>query len=151
MQHKLISFLRFTTPFLYFLFVLRSSTHAQTSDEQKIIIELEKQRNYAIALNDEKTLSDLLDETYSGVTASGKVVNKSDQVAIYKSTNPYVKFTAENVFVTVYENSAVVTGTLVGKAKSGSLIGQTRYLYIYIKRGGQWRIKTGQETIVIKE
>jgi hypothetical protein len=133
------------------LVLLSFALQAQTTDDEKIIFELEKQRNHAVAQHDEKTLSDLFDETYSGVTPSGKVLNKSEQLNIYKSTNPYVTFTAEDVSASVYETTAVVRGTSVGKAKSGSVIGQTRYLYVYLKRDGRWRIKVGQETVVIKE
>lgn len=122
---------------------------AQT-DDQKIILELEKDRQYAISLHDEIKLKDLLDDSYYGVTATGKVVNKSEQLEIYKSTNPYVTFTSEGVSVTSVEASAIVTGTLVGKTKSGSVVGETRYLIIYLKSANQWKIKMAQETVVMK-
>ena len=127
------------------------TAHAQTTDDSKVIYDLEKERNSAIASGEEKTLSNLLDESYYGVTASGKVVNKFDQLALYKSTNSFITFTAEDVSVNVFESSAIVTGTLVGKTKSGATIGKTRYIYIYLKKDGKWKIVIGQETVVIKE
>ncbi len=57
-----------------------SKGQAQTTDDSKVIYDLEKDRNSAIAAGDEKALSNLLDESYYGVTASGKVVNKFDQL-----------------------------------------------------------------------
>ncbi len=151
MQHHLISFLKLNLVVSFCIVLFSPTAQAQTMDDQQIILDLEKQRNYAITLHDEKTLSDLLDEAYSGVTASGKVVNKSEQLAIYKSTNSFVTFAAENISITVNESTAVVTGTLSSKTKSGTVIGQTRYIYVYLKRDGKWRIKIGQETVVIKE
>jgi len=127
------------------------AAQGQTIDDQKLISELEKERNYAIKLGDEKVLSDLLDESFSGVTASGKVVNKAEQLTIFKSTNPFVTFTAENIKITIHETTAAVMGTLVSKTKSGSTIGKTRYLYLYLKTNSKWRIIIGQETVVIKE
>lgn len=128
-----------------------SYAEAQTTDDSKVIYDLEKQRNDAITQGEEKTLSDLLDESYYGVTASGKTVNKFDQLALYKSTNSFITYIAEDVSVNVFESTAVVTGTLVGKTKSGATIGKTRYLYIYLKKEGKWKIIIGQETVVIKE
>lgn len=123
---------------------------AQT-DDSKIIYDLEKERLDAIASGEEKTLSNLLDESYYGVTASGKAINKFDQLELYKSTNSFITFTAEDVSVNAFESTAIVTGTLVGKTKSGATIGKTRYIYIYLKKGGKWKIVIGQETVVIKE
>ncbi len=131
--------------------LLSFTSQAQTPDDSKVIFDLEKQRNYAIAQGEEKVLSDLLDESYYGVTASGQVVNKFDQLALYKSTNPYITFSAEDVSVNVFESTATVIGTLVGKTKSGSTIGKTRYLYVYLKKDGKWKIIISQETVVLKE
>src|SRR5258706_14459143 len=97
MQHHLISFLKLNSVVQFCFALLSYSAQAQTMDDQQIILDLEKQRDYAITLHDEKTLSDLLDEAYSGVTTSGKVVNKSEQLAIYKSTNSFVTFAVENI------------------------------------------------------
>jgi hypothetical protein len=131
--------------------LIPSSGQAQTTDDSKIIYDLEKERNDAIALGEEKTLSNLLDESYYGITASGKIINKFDQLALYKSTNSFITFTAEDVSVNTFESTAIVTGTLVGKTKSGATIGKTRYIYIYLKKESKWKIVIGQETVVIKE
>jgi hypothetical protein len=125
--------------------------YAQTTDDSKIIYDLEKERNNAIATGDEKMLTNLLDESYYGITASGKVVNKFDQLELYKSTNSFITFTAEDVSVNAFESTAIVTGTLVGKTKTGATIGKTRYIYIYLKKESKWKIIIGQETVVIKE
>jgi hypothetical protein len=150
MCHRQILFLKLSL--LSFCLALSARPgQAQTTDDSKTIFDLEKQRNYAISLGDEKALSDLLDESYYGVTASGKVINKSEQLTLYKSSNPYVTFTAEDVSVNVFESTATVIGTLVSKTKSGSTIGKTRYLFIYLKKDGKWKIIITQETVVIKE
>ncbi len=140
---------------IYFLlaihFILYKSFAQSQSDEQKIIMELEKERQHAIAMRDEAKLKELLDDAYYGVTATGQLANKNEQLAIYKSTNSFITNTPENVSVTIVDNSAVVTGTMISKAKSGAIVGQTRFLYVYIKHGNQWKIKMGQETIVMKD
>ena len=151
MRHALILGLKLTVVVSFCVGLLSRQVQAQTTDDQQLILELEKLRNDAIVMGDEKALARLLDETFSGVTASGKVVNKFQQLAIFKSTNSFVTFTSENVAVNVQESMAAVTGTLVGKTKSGAVIGKTRYLYIYMKKDGRWKIIFSQETVVIKE
>jgi len=151
MHLAVISFLKLSLPFSFCIALLSCTAQAQETGDQKFIADLEKQRTDAITLGDEKALGDLLDESFTGVTATGKVVNKSEQVAIFKSTNPYVTFTAENMAINVYASVATVTGTLVGRAKSGSVIGKTRYLYVYLKKDGQWKVINSQETVVLKE
>ena len=47
--------------------------------------------------------------------------------------------------------AAVVTGKLVGKSKAGTVIGQSRFLHVFIKRDDQWKIIEEQSTLVIQE
>src|ERR1041385_1236863 len=119
MKYNLISFLKLGI-FSICLALLPSTGQAQTPDDSKVIYDLEKERNNAIAAGEEKTLSNLLDESYYGITASGKVINKFDQLELYKSTNSFVTFIPEDVSVNAFESTAIVTGTLVGKTKSGA-------------------------------
>jgi len=127
------------------------TAQGQPIDDEKLIPQLEKERSYAMQRGDGEVLSDLLDESFRGVTATGKMVNKAEQLTIFKSTNPYVTFTTENVKVTIHESTAAVMGTLVSRSKSGSTIGKTRYLYLYLKTNNKWKIIIGQETVIIKE
>jgi hypothetical protein len=132
-------------------FVLQSnSSHGQSTNDEKIILELEKQRNEAIAAHNEAFLSNLLNDTFYGVTASGAVVHKTEQLAIYKTSNPFVIYSADHMLVTMHDNTAVVTGILLGKSKTGSVIGQTRFIYVYFKSDQKWKVTFGQETVVIK-
>lgn len=150
MCYNPISFLMYGI-FSICLALLPIAGWAQTEDDSKIIYDLEKVRQSAIVSGEEKVLNNLLDDSYYGITASGKVVNKFDQLELYKSTNSFITFTAEDVSVNAFESTAIVTGTLVGKTKSGATIGKTRYIYIYLKKEGKWKIVIGQETVVIKE
>jgi len=152
MRQALILGLKLTAVVSFCIGLLSRQLQAQTTaDDQQLILELEKLRNDAIVMGDEKALALLLDDSFRGVTASGVIVNKFQQLSIFKSTNSYVTYTSENVTVNVHAAMAAVTGTLVGKTKSGSVIGKTRYLYIYLKKDGRWKIILSQETVVIKE
>ena len=124
---------------------------AQVADDEKIILDLETQKGSAITLHNDAFLNNLIDESFRGVTAIGSVIHKAEQLEIYKTNNPYVIFSTEELHVSVNNNMAVVTGKLVSKSKSGSVIGQSRFLILYTRRNNQWKITFGQETGVIKE
>ena len=124
---------------------------AQVADDEKIILDLEKQKGSAIILHNDAFLNNLIDESFRGVTAIGSVIHKAEQLEIYKTNNPYVIFSTEELHVSVNNNMAVVTGKLVSKSKSGTVIGQSRFLILYTRRNNQWKITFGQETGVIKE
>ena len=124
--------------------------YAQTTESQKGILELEKQRTDAIAAHDAAFLSNLYDDAYAGVGASGALVHKAEQLDVFKTRNSFVMYSTEDIVTTVYGSIAVLTGKQITKSKSGSVLGQTRYLLVYSNLSGQWKIVTGQETDVIK-
>lgn len=124
---------------------------AQSPESQAALLQLEKLRSDAVAAHDEPFLAGLYDETYRGVNASGQLLTKPEQLIAYKSLDTHISFSNEEVTVTVYGNMAVVTGVQVARSKGGSILGQTRYLFIYMNVRDKWRIVEGQETYVIKK
>jgi hypothetical protein len=128
------------------LLLLIASCSAQNSHEQELL-DLEKKRSEAILNHDESFLEELYDDKFQGVTTLGLVVNKRRLLEVLKLSNPEVLFNTEEMKVVVYESSAVVTGKLISKSKEGALLGQSRFMHIYIKDHNQWRIVAGQATI----
>jgi len=134
---------------IVFMSVPVAALLAQQTESQKALLEMELQRATAIANHDAAFLTNLYDDAYWGVTSSGEISHKAEQLDTYKNRNTHVVFSNEDVQVTVYGNSAVVTGKQVTKSKAGSTLGQTRYLLVYSKLSDQWKIVMGQETDVI--
>ena len=120
---------------------------AQNSHEQKLL-DIEKQRSEAILRHDESFLDELYDDKFQGVTATGQIVNKRKLLEVLSLSNPEVIFSTEEVKAVVYESSGVVTGKLISKSKDGTLLGQSRFMHIYIKNRNEWKIVAGQATVI---
>ena len=79
------------------------------------------------------------------------MVHKGEQLALYKANTHFVLFSTEEVRATISGNIAIVTGRLLSKSKTGSIIGRTRFLFVYTKQNEKWKITVGQDTIVIED
>jgi ketosteroid isomerase-like protein len=123
---------------------------AQGTPDEKALLDFEQQLTLAIAEHKDDKLSNMFDVAYHGVTPNGKVVNKLEWLQQLKTNNPYVVFNTEEVKASVHGGVAVVTGKLVGKSKSGTIIGQSRFLHVLVKKENHWRIIEEQSTIVIE-
>lgn len=135
------------------ILLIVSAVHckAQSAGDERILLGLETQLTEAIALHKEAFLNNLFDDAYHGVTPNGAVVNKAKWLELLKTNNPYVIFSIDEVKATVFGNTAIVSGKLVGKSKSGTIIGQSRYVHIFVKRTDQWKIIEEQSTLVIQQ
>lgn len=131
------------------LITLAFQSQAQTSSaEEKVLLDIERQRSEAIATGGNAFLNSVYHDQFRGVTAAGIVVDKKSLLEIFKSNNPDAVFSTDEMKATVYGYAAVVTGKLISKSKEGSLLGQLRFMHIYIKRNGQWKIIEGQGTAI---
>ena len=125
--------------------------NAQSAADERVLLGLETQLTEAIASHKDVFLNNLFDDSYHGVTPNGAVVNKTQWLELLKTNNPYVIFSIEEVKATVLSGTAVVTGKLVGKSKSGTVIGQSRFLHVFVKRSDQWKIIEEQSTLIIQQ
>ena len=122
---------------------------AQTaSAEEKILLDLEKQRSEAIASHNTNFFNTVYHDQFRGVTVEGIVVDKKSQIDMLKSTSGEVIFSTEDLKASIYGYAGVASGKLIGKSKDGSVVSQSRFMHVYVKRNGQWKIIEGQGTIV---
>ena len=131
------------------LIICAGICYAQSAADEKVLVELEKQLTEAIASHKKDFLNKVFDDRYYGVTPAGAVVDKAKWLELLNANNPYVIFTTEDVKATVYGSTAVVTGKVVGKSKTGTVIGSSRFIHVLIKRTDHWKIIAEQGTVVI--
>ena len=124
---------------------------AQSSGEERTLLGLETQLTEAIAQHNNVFLNNLFDDRYHGVTPAGVEVDKTKWLDLLKTNNPYVIFNIEEVKASIFGHTAVVTGKLVGKSKAGSIIGQSRFLHVFIKHGDHWKIIEEQGTLIVQQ
>ena len=124
---------------------------AQSAADEKALVDMEKQLTEAIASHKVDFLNRLFDDRYYGVTPAGTVVDKTKWLQLLNTNNPYVIFNTDDVKATVHGTTAIVTGKLIGKSKTGTIIGKTRFIHVLVKRNDQWKIIAEQGTVVIQE
>jgi hypothetical protein len=133
------------------LLIVNLSYGQSASAAEQALLNIETKRLEAVAARNHEFLANLYDETFHGIIASGHEVDKVKMLEFLESYNPYVIQSLENVKARVDGTIAVTTGKLVNKSKSGSIIGQTRFMHVYQKKGDQWKMIESQGTLVIQE
>lgn len=123
---------------------------AQESPEQTLI-RLEDQRLQAIIKRDTATILKIYDDRYQGVLASGQSVDKAKLVEFHLSGSPHITLSMEDIKTSVYGNIAVTTGKQLNKAKSGHVIGQSKFIRVWQKNGDRWTVIRSQGTIVVQD
>lgn len=123
---------------------------AQESPEQTLV-RIENERLQAILKKDTATILKIYDDSYQGVLASGHAVDKAGVIEFHLSGSPHIQIGIEDVKATVYGTIGVTTGKQVNKSKSGTVIGQSRFMRIYQKNGTGWRIIRSQGTIMVQD
>lgn len=88
-------------------------------------------------------------DTFSGILSSGKVVNKTEMVAYQKTNDGVVVKSFQDLKTVIYGDVAVSTGVEVNKTKSGSSLGQLRFIRVYLKTNKEWAIVNCQYTTII--
>lgn len=107
--------------------------------------QIEADRSKAIKAKDIATLDRIYAEDFSGVAASGRVVNKDQIFEVFKNTDPRLTFTVSEIDVRVFRETAVVTGRLIATLESRAL-NVSRFMHVYVKRRGRWQFVAGQAT-----
>lgn len=133
------------------LFLVNMSFGQSAGTADQALLNLENKRLEAVAARNHEFLTVLYDDSFHGIIASGHEVDKVKMIEFLESYNPYVIQSIEGVRARVDGTIAVTTGKLVNKSKSGSIIGQTRFMHVYLKKGDQWKMIESQGTLVIQE
>ncbi len=134
--------------FVFLLSAIIVNGYAQKDAPEQALVRLEDQRLKAIIDRDSVTLSSLYDDHYRGVLTTGKQVNKIGVMEFQLSNNPYVKISIENVEAVIYGNVGITTGKQVNRSKSGTILGQSKFIRVYLRNGNGWKIIQSQGTLM---
>lgn len=121
------------------------------AQEPEQLLALEDKHLAAMVSRDSALLNSIYDPTFHGVLATGQSVDKAKVVEFLTSSSPHIQWAIADVKAKVAGSVGWTIGKLVSKSKSGSIIGQTRFLRIYHKQGSAWRIIESQGTVIILE
>ena len=118
---------------------------------EQLLLNMEDQHLLAMINHSHDILSSLYDDQFRGVLASGLSVDKAKIIEFLESGSPHILISIEDVKASIYGTVGIVTGKVVSKSKSGSMIGRSRYIRVYHKSGDQWKIIQSQGTVIIQE
>ena len=137
--------------FVLFIFAFCPGFSQTSVSPEQTILTLEGQHVEAIGARNHDVLVSLYDDQYHGILASGQTVDKTKMVEFLETSSPHILVGVEGLKVVVYGAVAVVTGKTVNRSKSGTVIGQSRFIRVYLKKGDQWKIVESQGTVIIQE
>jgi hypothetical protein len=139
-------------PFIFLLCVMSSfGAYSQTDTPEQQLSKLEDTRLKAIVDKDSVALSSLYDAAYRGILTSGREVNKAQVTKFQLSGNAFVKISIENVKPTLHGNVGITTGTQVNRSKAGTILGQSKFMRVYLKKENGWKIIYSQGTLIAGE
>ncbi len=133
------------------LFFFNISFGQSTGGAEQDLLNIESKRLEAIVSRNHDFLNNLYDDEFHGVIASGQSLNKAKIIEFLETSNPHVIQSIEDLKTKVYEVVGITTGKLVSKSKSGSIIGQSRFTHIYLRKSNQWKLIESQGTVIIQE
>lgn len=127
--------------------VLVGALFASAPSAADDLIAVEQARSKAIAAHDAAFLAGLYADDFSGVTSAGAEVDKATLMAVFARTDGRLVFSLEGLKSRSLDaDTTLVSGVLVAKDSSGALVGRQRYLHVYEKRDGRWKLVGGQST-----
>ena len=138
---------------LFGLISRQASAQARNEKVEQEVIKVEDERLHAFEKADVATLDRIFDDDFKFTNVNGEIHTKAELIGDVRSGN--LKYTAlhhTEVHVRIYENTAILTGrsssTYIADGKEG---GRTprRYMNIYFKKNGRWRLVARQETPVL--
>lgn len=133
------------------LFFFNISFGQSAGGTEQALLNIESKRLEAIVSRNHDFLTNLYDDEFHGVIASGQSLDKAKIIEFLETSNPHVIQSIEDLKAKVYDIVAVTTGKLVSKSKSGSIIGQSRFTHVYLRKNDQWKMIESQGTVIIQE
>ena len=120
----------------------------QSANTDPILVALENKFLEVLKNRTFENLASFYDDAYQGTLETGRVVDKNKMIEFQKTVSPYITPSIEDLKTAVYTEIAITTGRLVNKTKSGTIIGQSRFIRVYVKRNNEWKIIEGQYTLI---
>jgi len=122
-------------------------TSAYTRTARRILA-LEVERSAAIARHDTAWLATLYAPDFRGVVANGRRVDRPALFRVFSFDNPEARFTIDELEVRDFGGAVTVTGRLRTLGPAGAVAAESRYLHVYVRRGGRWWMVAAEGTAV---
>ena len=122
---------------------------ADYSATARKILALEVKRSAAIASRDTAWLATLYASDFKGVPAGGQRVDRPALFKVFSRDAPALRFAIDELEVRDFGTSATVMGRLSTRTQDGQVLGESRYLHVYVPRGNHWWIVAAVGSVVL--
>ena len=112
------------------------------------VVALERERSAAIARGDTTWLATLYAPDFGGVVANGLRVDRGQLFRVFGRDDPSSRFLIDELAVRDFGGAVTVTGRLATLTPAGAVARASRYLHVYVRRGGRWQLVAAEGTAV---
>jgi uncharacterized protein (TIGR02246 family) len=152
-MNRFALFISLLTVFLCGPLSSRAAAQARNETVEQEVIKVEDERLQAFKNNDAATLNRIFDDDFTYTNTKGEVHTKAELIGDVTSGKlTYNTLVHSDVHVRVYGDTAILTGRSASVyIEDGKEGGRTprRYMNIFIRKNGQWRLVARQETPVL--
>jgi ketosteroid isomerase-like protein len=136
-------------PLFTFLLLVSNLSFGQSSAIDSKLAAAQDQYFAALINKDYQNLEALYDDSFVGILSTGKKMDKAGLIDYQKTSDVQIYKSFEELDTRIYGDVAVCTGLEINKAKSGTKLGQIRFIRIYVKKNNIWKIVNSQFTSII--
>ena len=122
-----------------------SGLAAAPNPDDAAIRRLNEDYVHAFLAADVARYRELLADDFSAVLATGRVIDRSEFLEQAAQPPGVVDFQLRDLLVRQYGDTAIVSGRLIYKRRDKTQV-QTRYVDVYVRRGGSWKVEWAQFT-----
>ena len=120
-------------------------------EQEKALVELEKQRSYAIWNTDLQALDKIYAEDFRGLMANGQFTDKAGLFKVFKNQDQGLRFTIEDLDARLLGTAAVTHGRFTGRNAKGELVLHSRFTHVWVWKDGRWQVVEGANTPMPRE
>jgi ketosteroid isomerase-like protein len=112
-------------------------------EQETALVELERRRSHAIWDKNIQPLEGIYADDFRGLLADGSFVDKAGVFEMFKSHDPSLRFTIEELEARVLGQAAVTHGRITGRDPKGEIVILSKFTHVYVWRDGRWQIVEG--------
>jgi len=123
-------------------------------NEEKQLLELDRQWNEAYPQRDVAILDRVIADDWLCIDGAGLIISKKQLLDRVESSENFLdSYKFDEIALRMFKDAAIVTGRLsrTGRDEAGRFYLEQRYTRVYVKRNGCWQSVATQVTVVKQE
>jgi acetyl esterase/lipase len=105
---------------------------AGRKEKEEGLVELERRRSQAIWVQDLKTLDSIYADDFRGLLANGRFVDKAGLFEMFKTQDPALRFTIEELEARILGDTAVTHGKITGRTPQGEIVILSKFTHVLV-------------------